>query len=283
MSTSSLQWVVSAYVLGYGGFLLLGGRAADLLGRRRMFLISLGVFVVASGLGALTSDADAADRHAVHQGCQRRLHGSRRALDHHHQLRRGRGPQQGPRDLHRHRRDRLLARPRLQRRADRDRLALGLRLPGADRAAGAVRGDPAGPERRPPRARRLALRRRRRDRRHRGDAAAGLHPGRGAGAGLGVGPHARPGSRRPSRSWSRSSCTSAARRRRWCGSGSCAPASLVRANLAAMALIGGWFGFQFIATLYLQQRARVVGDRDRAGDLPRRPPGGLHRARGWRR
>ena len=56
MSTSSLQWVVSAYVLGYGGFLLLGGRAADLLGRRRMFLISLGVFVVASGLGALAND-----------------------------------------------------------------------------------------------------------------------------------------------------------------------------------------------------------------------------------
>src|SRR5579884_3938821 len=51
MSTSSLQWVVSAYVLGYGGFLLLGGRAADLLGRRRMFLISLGVFILASGLG----------------------------------------------------------------------------------------------------------------------------------------------------------------------------------------------------------------------------------------
>src|SRR4051794_37626270 len=57
MSTSALQWIVSAYVLGYGGFLLFGGRAADLLGRRRMFLISLGVFVVASGLGALTNDA----------------------------------------------------------------------------------------------------------------------------------------------------------------------------------------------------------------------------------
>src|SRR5207244_1794180 len=53
LSTSSLQWVVSAYVLGYGGFLLLGGRAADLLGRRRVFLISLGVFVVASALGGL--------------------------------------------------------------------------------------------------------------------------------------------------------------------------------------------------------------------------------------
>jgi EmrB/QacA subfamily drug resistance transporter len=56
MSTSSLQWVVSAYVLGYGGFLLLGGRAADLLGRRRMFLVSLGVFIVASGLGGLATD-----------------------------------------------------------------------------------------------------------------------------------------------------------------------------------------------------------------------------------
>jgi EmrB/QacA subfamily drug resistance transporter len=56
LSTGSLQWVVSAYVLGYGGFLLLGGRAADLLGRRRVFLIGLGVFVVASALGGLVSD-----------------------------------------------------------------------------------------------------------------------------------------------------------------------------------------------------------------------------------
>ena len=56
MSTSSLQWVVSAYVLGYGGFLLLGGRAADLFGRRRMFLISLGVFVIASMLGGFATD-----------------------------------------------------------------------------------------------------------------------------------------------------------------------------------------------------------------------------------
>jgi EmrB/QacA subfamily drug resistance transporter len=56
LSTGSLQWVVSAYVLGYGGFLLLGGRAADLFGRRRMFLISLGVFVVASALGGFAND-----------------------------------------------------------------------------------------------------------------------------------------------------------------------------------------------------------------------------------
>jgi MFS family permease len=56
MTTSSLQWVVSAYVLGYGGFLLLGGRAADLLGRRRMFVLALGVFVVASALGGVAND-----------------------------------------------------------------------------------------------------------------------------------------------------------------------------------------------------------------------------------
>src|SRR6266481_9806613 len=56
LSTSSLQWVVSGYVLGYGGLLLLGGRAADLLGRRRVFLIALAAFTVASLLGGLTND-----------------------------------------------------------------------------------------------------------------------------------------------------------------------------------------------------------------------------------
>ena len=56
LSTSQLQWIVSGYVLGYGGFLLLGGRAADLLGRRRMLLIALAVFAAASVLGGLVSD-----------------------------------------------------------------------------------------------------------------------------------------------------------------------------------------------------------------------------------
>ena len=51
LSTSQLQWIVSGYVLGYGGLLLLGGRAADLLGRRRVFLVALAVFAVASLLG----------------------------------------------------------------------------------------------------------------------------------------------------------------------------------------------------------------------------------------
>jgi MFS family permease len=55
LSTSSLQWVVSGYVLGFGGFLLIGGRAADLFGRRRIFLIALTVFVVASAVGGVAS------------------------------------------------------------------------------------------------------------------------------------------------------------------------------------------------------------------------------------
>src|ERR687895_2730038 len=47
LSTSALQWVVSGYVLSYGGLLLLRGRTAHLLGRRRGFLVALGVFAVA--------------------------------------------------------------------------------------------------------------------------------------------------------------------------------------------------------------------------------------------
>jgi MFS family permease len=56
LSTSQLQWIVSGYVLGYGGLLLLGGRAADLLGRKRVLLVGLSVFTVASLLGGLVSD-----------------------------------------------------------------------------------------------------------------------------------------------------------------------------------------------------------------------------------
>jgi EmrB/QacA subfamily drug resistance transporter len=56
MSPSSLQWVVSGYVLGYGGFLLLGGRTADLLGRRRVFLIGITVFAAASALGGIVDN-----------------------------------------------------------------------------------------------------------------------------------------------------------------------------------------------------------------------------------
>jgi len=52
-SQENLQWVISAYALLFGGLLLLGGRAADLLGRRRMFLIGIAVFTLASLASAL--------------------------------------------------------------------------------------------------------------------------------------------------------------------------------------------------------------------------------------
>ncbi|HKO36929.1 MAG TPA: MFS transporter [Solirubrobacterales bacterium] len=52
---SSLPWVVNAYVLTFGGFLLLGGRLADLLGRRRVFMFGLVLFAIASLFGGLAT------------------------------------------------------------------------------------------------------------------------------------------------------------------------------------------------------------------------------------
>src|ERR671929_120551 len=52
-SQENLQWVISAYALVFGGFLLLGGRAADLLGRRRVFMTGIAVFTLASLLAGL--------------------------------------------------------------------------------------------------------------------------------------------------------------------------------------------------------------------------------------
>src|SRR5881227_146105 len=53
----NLQWVITAYAITFGGFLLLGGRAADLLGRRRVFLAGVAVFTAASLLCGLASSA----------------------------------------------------------------------------------------------------------------------------------------------------------------------------------------------------------------------------------
>ena len=54
-SQADLQWVVNAYVLLFGGFMLLGGRAADLLGRRRVFMFGLVLFSLASLAGGLAT------------------------------------------------------------------------------------------------------------------------------------------------------------------------------------------------------------------------------------
>ena len=52
-SSANLPWVINAYVVAFGGLLLLGGRAGDLLGRRRMFIAGIGLFTLASLLGGM--------------------------------------------------------------------------------------------------------------------------------------------------------------------------------------------------------------------------------------
>src|SRR5438045_7322125 len=56
-SASDLQWVVNACTLVFGGFLLLGGRAADLLGRQRLFIAGVALFSVASLVNGLATSS----------------------------------------------------------------------------------------------------------------------------------------------------------------------------------------------------------------------------------
>lgn len=56
VSQANLQWVVTGYALAFGGLLLLGGRLGDLYGRRRLFMIGVTVFALASGLGGLAQN-----------------------------------------------------------------------------------------------------------------------------------------------------------------------------------------------------------------------------------
>src|SRR5438270_7576368 len=54
LSAENIQWVVSGYALTFGGFLMLGGRLADVVGRRRMFVKGLVLFIAASMLGGFS-------------------------------------------------------------------------------------------------------------------------------------------------------------------------------------------------------------------------------------
>ncbi|MCQ6553582.1 DHA2 family efflux MFS transporter permease subunit [Streptomyces sp. C10-9-1] len=56
MSAAGLQWVLNAYSIAFAGFMLLGGRAADVFGRKRMFLLGLGLFTAASLGGGLAQE-----------------------------------------------------------------------------------------------------------------------------------------------------------------------------------------------------------------------------------
>ncbi|WP_055417710.1 MFS transporter [Streptomyces pactum] len=57
LSAQGLQWVVNAYAIAFAGFMLLGGRAGDLYGRKRMFLVGLGLFTLASLGGGLAQES----------------------------------------------------------------------------------------------------------------------------------------------------------------------------------------------------------------------------------
>lgn len=58
ISDSSLQWIVNGYTLLFGGFLLLGGRAADLIGRRRLFVAGVAIFSIASLINGLATSGE---------------------------------------------------------------------------------------------------------------------------------------------------------------------------------------------------------------------------------
>ena len=133
-SQDNLSWVVNAYTLTFGGFLLLGGRMADLLGRRRMFIVGLILFAVASLAGGLAQSDGLADRRPRRPGPRRRAALPGRALARHHDLRRGRRAQQGAGRLGRGRRLRRRRRRAARRHAHRvGRLGVGPVRQRADR------------------------------------------------------------------------------------------------------------------------------------------------------
>ena len=80
-----MQWIVTGYAISFGGLLILGGRAADLFGRRRMFVAGLIAFSLASLAGGLAQDPMMLITARVIQGARR---GRRpgRAFPHHHRL-----------------------------------------------------------------------------------------------------------------------------------------------------------------------------------------------------
>ena len=120
IAPADIGWTITSYSLVFGSLLLLGGRAADLLGRRRVFLTGLGVFTAASLASALAGDADDAVRRPRRSGPGRGDALAGGAVDHHHRLRRPRA-RQGARRLGRGRRRRRRDRRPARRRADRAR------------------------------------------------------------------------------------------------------------------------------------------------------------------
>ena len=117
-SQDDLSWVVNAYTLTFGGFLLLGGRLADLLGRRRVFIAGLVLFSIASLAGGLAQSDVWLIAARGDPGPRRGDHLPRRALARHDDVRRGRRAQPRAGRLGRGRRLRRRGRRAARRRAD---------------------------------------------------------------------------------------------------------------------------------------------------------------------
>ena len=94
LSVSGLEWVVSSYLLMLAGLLLVGGRLADVYGRRRLFLIGLAVFTLSSLAAGLAGSGARPDRQPGGPGPRRRAADAGHAGDHHGDLHQRPGAQQ---------------------------------------------------------------------------------------------------------------------------------------------------------------------------------------------
>ena len=216
---SDLQWVVTAYALAFGGFLLLGGRAADLLGRRRVFTAGLALFTAASlGCALATTSTFLIIMRGV-QGLGRRRGAARRAVDRDEHVPRGRRAEQGARDLGRHRRQRGDRRRAGRRRPHPVRgLAVHL-LPERRRRRGRAAAGPAGGAGEQAARRAPPLRPARRHHRDRRPGAGGVRDLAGADRRVDRRPDRWPCSRRRRPCWPRSWSSRPGRRRRCCRCG----------------------------------------------------------------
>ena len=220
-SPGDLQWVLSAYALTFGGFLLLGGRTADILGRRRVFMAGVALFTLASLACGLSTSEGHADRSPRGPGPRRGDPLAGRALDHHDHVRRGRRAEQGARDLGRDGRQRRRRRRAARRSPDEvARLGVDLLRQRPDRAPSSSRTTRSVVRESRVEPGEAALRRRRRRADHERALAPRLRAHAGEPRRLGLGEDDRRSSSPPPSSTSPSSRSSTARRRRSCRSGS---------------------------------------------------------------
>ena len=131
---TGLEWVVNAYALTFGGLLLLGGRAGDILGRRRVFIAGIILFSAGLAAGRLRHHPGVAAGRPRGAGRRRRDHRPDGAVPDHHQLPGGAAPEPGHGRLRRHEHRRRRRRPDRRRPAHHlPVLALGAVRQRADR------------------------------------------------------------------------------------------------------------------------------------------------------